>query len=371
MAGILTQGDSLGRVTKTIDGVDLNQLWAEMADIASLWNDRKDGLVDLLCYKTTAAAEPVAQSPNVEEFEEASEFGVPQALSPAPDYAIVGFTLKDWDKASRMSWRFLRSATADQVRAQVTRLIEADRLLRQKLVLNRLFDTTKETNEFGNIVYGIYDGDTTHAMVPPRFNGQTFDATHSHFFSSGAPTLDSGDVENLINEVTHHGYGAERGDTILIVANPVEAEAISTWRAGIANANNSIAKFDFIPSDIVPAYLTRDMLVGQKPQSDINGLPVLGSYGRALLVESTTIPRGYVAVAVTGGPDSLMNPIALRQHVSPEWQGLRFLPGNQQHFPIEESFAMRTIGVGTRHRGAAAVMQVGTGTVYTAPNLNF
>lgn len=371
MAGIITQGDQLGRVSKTVDGYDLNGLWQEMQDIAQLWNDRKDGLVDLLCFKTTAAAEPVGQSPNVEEFDQASEFGVPRALSPAPDYAIVGFTLKDYDKASRLTWKFLRSATADQVRAQITRLIEADRLLRQKLVLGRIFDPAKELNEFGNIVYGIYDGDKSNPMVPPRFNGQTFDASHSHFFTSGTATLDSGDVENLITSVTEHGYGAERGDTVLLIANPYDAEVISSWRAGIANDNGAVAKFDFIPSDIVPAYLTRDTIVGAKPVSEVNGVPVLGSYGRALVVETTTIPSGYVACAVTRGPDSLYNPIALRQHASPEWQGLRFLPGNMHGMPIEESFAMRTIGVGTRHRGAAAVLQVGTGTTYTPPSLNF
>ena len=373
MAGIITQADALGaRVTKTADGIDLNVIWQEMAELATLWNSGKNALCDLLSYKTTASGEPVAQSPVVEEFEEASEFGVPRSLSPAPNYALVSYTLKDYDLASRFTWKFLRSATAEQVRAQVTRMIESDQLLRQKLVLKRIFDPMRETNEFGNVCYGLYDGDTTVSpMVPPRFNGQTFDSGHSHFFSSGAPALDSGDVEMLITEVTHHGYGAERGDTILLLANPIDAETISTWRAGVANANSATAKFDFIPSDIVPAYLTRDTIVGEKPPAEVNGLPVLGSYGRALVVETTVIPRGYVAVASTRGVDSPYNVVALRQHQQPEWQGLRFLPGNWQGYPLIESFGMRTVGVGTRHRGAAAVLQVGTGTTYNPPALNW
>lgn len=53
-------------------------------------------------------------------------------------------------------------------------------------------------------------------------------------------------------------------------------------------------------------------MVGSPVAADYQGLPVLGSYGQALLIESSFIPSGYVCVASTNGPNSTQNALGFR-----------------------------------------------------------
>ncbi|WP_068433325.1 hypothetical protein [Piscicoccus intestinalis] len=71
----------------------------------------------------------------------------------------------------------------------------------------------------------------------------------------------------------------------------------------------------------------------------------------------------------TSGANSDRNPLAFRQHVRREYQGLRQIPGPNGQYPLAESYYSRGFGVGVRHRGAAAVMQVTASTTYTPPSL--
>lgn len=129
----------------------------------------------------------------------------------------------------------------------------------------------------------------------------------------------------------------------------------------------AIPKFDFIASSNAPAYLSNEEVHGAKPPPDYNGLPVTGSYGNALLIESYFIPSGWAAVVASGGPDSDDNPVGFREHVNPAYQGLRVIPGHWQDYPIIESFLARGFGVGCRHRGAALAFQITANASYTPP----
>jgi hypothetical protein len=207
-------------------------------------------------------------------------------------------------------------------------------------------------------------------MVPPSYLGQTFDGTHTHFLTSGSTHLDSADIEDMIRHVTEHGYGrfGSQGGQLVILANPNQVEDMTFWRAGIEYSAGKIPKFDFVPSQAAPAYFTTEHLVGAIPPADLEGLKVLGSYGDAWLIESYYVPSGYVIVAATGGLDSDMNPVGFREHVNPAYAGLRHIPGRGP-YPLVDSFYARGFGVGTRHRGAAVVMQVTTNGSYTAPTI--
>lgn len=68
------------------------------------------------------------------------------------------------------------------------------------------------------------------------------------------------------------------------------------------------------------------------------------------------------------GLDSDMNPVGFRQHANPAYQGLRHIPGHGP-YPLQDSFYARGFGTGTRHRGAAVVMQVTTNANYTPPTI--
>lgn len=364
MPGIIGQGDIV--VNTTADGVPIDQLWQEFEEVTRLWNTEKTTIADLLSYKTTLPAEYVAQSLTPEGMDEASEYGVPTGMAPRPQYAKLGFTLKDYDKATRLTTRFIRDASAEQVRAAATRVFEADERTIQGLVLGRLFSNVAGLNDFGHTVYSLYNGD---GMVPPAVQGKTFAGSHSHYIVSGGVDIDSADVEMAAAHVMEHGYGIRPGSQLILLCNPAEAEKVQTWRAGVQNANSQVAKYDFVPSSDAPAWISAENIHGAIPPKDFHGLKVLGSYGRVWLIESYVIPAGYFAIAATSGLGSSDNPLALRQHERAEWQGLKLMPGPWQRYPLVESFFMRAIGAGTRHRGAAVVVQLKTSGSYDIPVL--
>ncbi len=224
---------------------------------------------------------------------------------------------------------------------------------------------------------GLYTG--TDGVTPPPYMGRTFPETTSHYLTTGTDVLDSAGVEAALKAVTSKGYGPVAGAQLVLLCNEREADLISTWRRGLpsreatadevaadANAVGPTAKYDFVLSASAPAYLTDETIVGRQAPSDFNGLPVFDSYGEAFVIKSELIPAGYVIAAATGGPNSEGNPIAIRQHPNAAYQGFREIPGAEQ-YPLINSYCQRSFGVGARHRGAAAVLQVTEDATYTAP----
>ncbi len=186
-------------------------------------------------------------------------------------------------------------------------------------------------------------------------------APHDHFMVSGASTIDSQDVEDAIHHVTEHNYGTDPGSQILAFVNPAEGDLIASWRAGEeSRSSGPKALHSYIPSVSAPPYLTPDNLIGNPPPAEFGntGLKVSGAYGPAWIINTYYIPVGYVAVVASGGPDHPKNVISFREHENVLYQGLRFIPGNDQRYPLTEAFACRAFGVGTRHRSAACVIQV-------------
>jgi hypothetical protein len=160
---------------------------------------------------------------------------------------------------------------------------------------------------------------------------------------------------------------------MLILANPQDSEAIQGWVKGKesrpkegAETSGPTARFDFIPSVQSPPYLIDQTLVGHPVPNVFGNVERLGSYGVSLLIESPLVPAGYVIVAASGGVNSPNNVVGFREHPDPSQQGLRHIPGLGP-YPLVDAYHVRTFGVGTRFRGAAAVIQVTTNATYTPP----
>lgn len=317
--------------------------------------------MDLFTFRTSRRGDSVLQSPSaISEFEEASEYGVPQGLRLAADVLPMGYTFKWFDLAKRMTWRYLADAPSSEVEALHSAALQADNTLTFKGVMRRLFSPVNETNEDGTVVYGLWNG--TDGQTPPDYNGNTFAAAHNHYMTTGTATLDPADVEILIDTVLHHGYGDGDGSQIVVLANPIQTDVIAGYRAGVNGA-----KFDFIPSSDAPAYLPAETLVGDRPAGTFQGMRVAGSYGRALIVENSLLPTNYLASLATAGSNSDRNPIGFREHPTASLQGLKLIGGNTPNYPLIDSYYTHGFGVGVRHRGAAAVMQVVASPTYTAP----
>ena len=369
VGGYQTQGDI---VQATIDGIDLNALWSEFQEVLDLYNAKRSALVGLLTFPVNQLIETVPQA-GESSFEMASEFGEPKALRADINYFQLAYDFHDYDLATRYTWKYLRDADARQVEALHQQALGADNRLIFKKVMEALFvnaNRDADINRQNYTVFSLYNG--TDGAVPPKYKDITFDNTHSHYMTSGNVVVDSDDLEDLYENVAHHGYGIEQGTTFVLLCNRDEIKEIRKFRAGQVNNNTAEATFDFVPADGQPATIVPNEqgLLGSRPGSTWNGLPVIGSYAGILIVEEAYIPSGYMVLLGTGGEGDLQNPVGLREHANPAYRGLRLLPGNQQRYPLIDSYYARAFGTGIRQRGGAAIMMIGgngTSATYVVP----
>ncbi|MBF6260198.1 hypothetical protein IU468_28470 [Nocardia farcinica] len=221
-SGYATEGDVL--VNRTADGVNLNEIWNELAEVLAVQNSDRANLASLVSFSTTAVADPIPQVPGAEHFEEASEFGEPTGLRAERDALIMGYDFKDYDLANRFTWKLLRDATTEQVRSTIDRRLNADNRNVNGTVLRRLFDNTQGLNEFQHNVYPLWNGD---AMIPPPFAGQEEFGVSNHMLASGASMIDSEDLELLMSLLRSKGYGLQPDTRLLLLCNPAQGEQIA------------------------------------------------------------------------------------------------------------------------------------------------
>jgi hypothetical protein len=363
--GYNVEGDVL---TQTVDGRDLNDLWNEFQATITIQNERRTGLVEMLTFPVTNVIEDVPQIGG-DDFEEASEFGEPKGIRPALSYFSLAYDFKWYDIAARYTWKFLAEASAQQIEAVHQSVLDADNRLVFKKVMNTLFNNVNRSATIKGqnyTVFSLYNADGT---VPPDYKGNTFNGSHTHYLSSGAAAIDSGDVEALIDHLKHHGYSAANGTQLVLLVNAQEAASIRTWRANVTNANAAVATYDFIPSQGSPGLIVPNAqgMLGTQVPNTINGMPVIGSYGPALIVEEEYIPAGYIVLIGTGGEGGLNNPVGLREHANPGLRGLRLINDNASSYPLVDSFYSRGFGTGIRQRGGAAVMRI-SASAYAIPS---
>ena len=355
-------------VGQTADGRDLNEIWNEFQETLRLVNEKRTAIVNTLTYPVSNMVETVPSFTG-DDFEEASEYGVPKALRATGDSYQMGYTFKWYDVAARFTWQYLADASAVEVESVHNAVLDADSRNVFKEIMRTLF---RNTNRLANIkgqnynVYTFWNGD---GMVPPPYKNNTFDGSHTHFRSSGAANLDSGDVEEMIADLKSHGYSAENGTDLALFVNEAQVDVIRTWRQGVANANGAIAKWDFIPSQGQPAFIvpTQQGIIGGQPQNSYKGFNVVGSYGPALIIEESYIPAGYLVLVGSGGEGDLRNPIGFREHASESLRGLRLVQDKQSDYPLIDSYYVRGFGTGVRQRGGVAITKITNVGGYTVP----
>ncbi len=354
--GYSTAGDI---VETTLDGFNLTEMFAEFQATLDIVNAEREAVANFLSFMTVRSCDGVAQTTDQDGFEIASEFGEPVSIAAPPDIVTVGYTFHDWDLATRFTARYLRDATAAEIEAVHSRAIAADNKLVTTAVLSRLLDPTATDNEDGKTVYGLWSGDD--GMVPPPYAFRSFTSTHTHYLTTQSADADGADLDDLISTIAEHGYGTAAGSQLVLFLNHDELPVVESFRVGPTAAR------DYIPGKAADAYLTDKVVVGSLAPESLGKLPVAGAYGRMLVVPTDFMPPGYLLAVATDGSNSTLNPVGLRQHPNTAHQGLRLLPGNQTDYPLSESFYSRAFGVGVRHRGAAAVMQITADAEYAAP----
>lgn len=357
--GYNSAGDVL---TQTADGRDLNDVWSEFQATIAIANERRQTLVDLLTFPVTSVIEDVPQFGGG-DFEKMSEYGVPQGIRPTTNVLSLGYTFDWFDLAARFTWQFLAEASAPQVEAVHQSALEADNRLVFLEIMRTLF---RPTNRLATIngqnynVYTFWNGDGT---VPPDYKNYTFAGSHTHFRTSGAATINSGDLDEITDDLKSHGYSAENGTTHFMLVNSVEANLIRAFRVSTG------ARYDFIPAVGQPGLIVpnTDGLLGTQVASSFRGMNVIGSYGTLLIVEEDYIPAGYVVALASGGAANLNNPIGIREHANAGLRGLRLVKGRDADYPLIDSYYARGFGTGIRQRGAGMVMQITASGSYTTP----
>lgn len=360
--GTNTEGDVL---TQTIDGRDLNEVWREFQSALSAWNAGRSTLMNALTYSVAAPIEDVPQL-SMDDFEEASEFGEPKGIRGGGFFSL-GYDFKWYDIAARFTWKFLAEATAAQVEAVGNQVLEADNRLMFNKVLKSIFNNVNRTADIRNTavnVYPFYNNDTT---VPPAYKNYTHSSTHTHYLTSGAATVDAGDLTDIETHLIHHGYGRQNGSTMILLANRAEVATMRSFRVATGSP------YDFIPGAGQPPWLLPVVTGGVvSPQgggvpSAVNGLTVVGQYGPWSVVEEDYIPVGYLLGFATGGENSATNPVGIREHQNSALRGLRLVKGRTPDYPLIDSFYNRGFGTGIRHRGAGVVMQIAVDATYDIP----
>ena len=364
--GMLTQGDL---VTVTADGVDLNALWDQFAESIAIYNEVMDNLIGILTYPVDVPVEPVVQIGEL-TFEEASELGVPRGAGLPIEMFQMGYDLRHYDKRNAYTWMFLADADARQVEAIHNAVIWADKRLLFRKIMEALFDNRTRKANIRNQAYNVYPLYNADGVAPPRFKTNTFTTSHNHYVISGNATIDSSDVEDLLELISEHGYAPQYGTSFVLLANKAETDVIRTFRRGVVNNNSMTAGYDFIPSPSQPPMIlpNAEGLLGNQPAEILSGLPVIGSYGFWNNIEDDYIPAGSLLGIGYGGLFNLTNPVGMRQHSNPAMQGLRVIAGNNQRYPLVDGFYARSFGTGVRQRGGAAIMQIAATGSYVIPS---
>lgn len=348
-------------VTQTQDGVDLNKMWDEFQRIIRQWNSQRNPYISAFTFSVTNPIETVAY-PIESDFEEASEFGVPKGIR-LPSNFQMGYDFKWYDLAIRYTWRFLLHATSAQLRGLQNQALEADNRLQFTRVMRAIFNNVTRTAEIdGNNynVYPFYNGDS---QVPPKWKTTTHSSAHQHYITSGAATIDSGDLEVLATHLGHHGYTQLNGYDLILLVNPQEGDVIRTF--AVADGD----KYTFIPTENVGGGVLFNeggaTIVGRPRVATVPGLPSIGTWGSFTVVEDDYIPAGYVVALSSAGEEGLGNPVGIREDEA--LRGLRLAQDVQRKYPLMDSYYVHGMGTGIRHRGGGVVMEITADASYDIP----
>lgn len=353
-----TGGDVL---TQTLDGRPLSDLFTEFQASLGFWNTKRSTIVDLLTFPVNTPIEDVPQG-ITEDFEEASEFGVPKGIT-GFNYFSLGYDFKFYDIAIRYTWKFLLDATAAQVENLNAMALEADNRLVFNKVLKAIFNNVNRTTTIRGQNYNVYPFYNNDGTTPPVYKNTTHASTHNHYITSGTAAIQSPDMDEIEEHLVHHGYGAQNGSQLIMMVNRQEGNVVRQFRVATG------ASYDFIPASGAPAFLLPGMgIEGSRPSNTFKGLAVIGSYGPWMIIQEDYIPAGYVVAFATGGENQASNPVGFREHANSSARGLQLVKGAQPDYPLIDSYYRRGFGTGVRHRGAGVVMQITTNGTYAIPS---
>jgi hypothetical protein len=354
-AGFISRQDVIETVPgmrgMTVDGQNVNEIWAEMQAMLSAFNGSNDAIVSLLSFQTDRANEKVGVPVNP-GFQKATEFGRPSKIRMAQ--IARGFPIEHYDLGDGYTQEYIDSATGGALMAVQATILNAWTSLQRDVVLEAIFEDANYTDQDGILVRRLYNGD---GEVPPTIKRWTHTGSHTHYLFGGGGGFVQADVDSMSDHLIHHGF-REFGDAaFLLLTNRDDLPAIR----GFAN---------FIPAETseIPLLLADSGVVRGAERAARAGLRVEGYVNDWTVCQVNDIPSGYLLGIVSGGPMDLRNIAGLRVHENPSARGLRLIEGNRQNYPLYDSVYDGYTGAGVGQRGAAVVMS--DAASYTAPTFS-
>lgn len=353
-------------LTQLADGTPLNGIWDDFMALLNATNGSRQALINFLTYSVTNPTDTIAQPGDGVDFEDATEFGVPVASRVQPSYFQLGYSFKWYDLSARFTWQYLAEATQSMVDSVANAAVEAYWRKQMVELMKTLFNNVNTTATIRGNAYNVYRFYNADGTVPPTYKTNTFTGSHNHYVASGAGTVNSGDLDEIIDDFASHGYTQILGYTLALLVNRAEGDIIRGFRTA---ANGGTARFDFLPTNQQPGMIlnTAQQVIGQQaPPTSLRGLSVVGSYGPLVIVQDDWFPAGYIVGVATGGENNLNNPIGIREHAQESLRGLRLVRGRQPDYPLIDSYWATGFGFGTRQRGGVYVMKITAGA-YAPP----
>jgi hypothetical protein len=323
-------------------------MWEEFRSRLAVFNRQADAFVSKVTFPVTVTTDRVA-IPRRAKMEPATEFGQPTLIR--TERVPRAYYLKHYDLGFGFTQEFLDDAT-DQEIVGVRLLAEEayTRRMRQE-ILEILFEASNFTDpKEGLAIKKLYNAD---GEIPPEYEGFTHDGTHTHYLYTASTSLASTDVDAMETHLIHHGYGdrtAEGAGGNLELHVPRGLMSTVRGFTGFIPAASASVLTEMSNSGVV---------IGRTPGSGESNIE--GYYGRFAVIENNSVPAGYVMGLATGGEFAIQNPVGMRMHRNPSARGLRLNPGRRD-YPLQDSYYDCYTGGGVRHRGAAVLMYVDTGS---------
>ncbi len=358
-AGFISRVDVIdtvpGQRGLTVDGQNINEIWAEMQAMLAAFNASADALTAYLTFPVVAPNFKVGVPTNP-GFQKATEYGRPSKIRMSQ--VSRGFPLVHFDLGDGYTQEYIDSATGAQILAVQATVISSWAQLRREVTLEALMLKTNYTDQDAIAVKRLYNAD---GEVPPTIKRWSHAGTHTHYLYSAGTSWAQADVDTMSTHLIHHGFREFGDSTFLLHAH----------RDDVADVRGFA---DFIPAESGERPIefgSTGVVAGQQRSAGTGGLRVEGWVNDWTVVQNNDIPTGYFLGTVSGGPFDVRNVVGLRVHENPSVRGLRLIEGNRQNYPLYDSVYDGYIGAGVAQRGAAVAMyeDTGAGSAYTDPTV--
>ena len=355
-AGMLTLETAIesvpGNRGVTVDGQDINQIWANMQNQLAAFNASNDAVVALFSFETVKPNEKVGVPINP-GFQKATELGRPSKVR--LKFVPRGFPLDHFDLGDGYTQEFLDLSTGAELVAVQATILNAWTELQKEITLEAVMGSTNYTDKDEINVKRLYNND---GEIPPTIKRWTHDGTHQHYLFGGGGGFVQADLDTMGDHLIHHGF-REYGDaTFLLLAHRDEIATIRGF-ANFITADESEQPENLAASGVLKGLMRRAGTAGLKVEGFVNDWTV---------VQYNDMVQGYILGMVSGGPFDVRNVVGQRLHENPSVRGLRLIEGNRQNYPLYDSVYDGYAGAGVGQRGAAVVMQ--DAASYTDPTFN-